>query len=256
MIKSTWRLQLRCIHESLAPLLSIAVLCISSANVWAQEQDWIQSWVFNGRTEKSVRERFELQASQKIEQLKTSCTLTEEQLGKLRLAAAGDVSRFFHDVARVREATAGKRMQDQNAVQEAWAIISPLAARMQKGIYEEDSLLNKVLASILDKTQQQEYDRVREEQVQRRHHAIVLTTVAAIEEGVPLLAEQRLRLIELIDRQQLKPKIIPHNYETYIGYLKLSQVPEEELAALLDQEQLATIKRMLVRRAPLIQEMR
>ncbi len=227
-----------------------------AATARGQEQDWIQSWVFNGRSEKSVRERFETLANQKIELLQTSCQLTEEQTSKLRLAVAGDISRFFHEVARVRQATAGLKMQDQNAVQEAWVIISPLATRVQQGIFEGESLLSKVLANTLNSVQQQEYNRIIEARTQRRYHAIILTTVATIEESLPLLEAQRSKLVALMDQQELKLKNVPNGYETYIGYVKLAKIPDSELAAFLDQEQLATIKRITERYAPILQTLR
>ena len=60
-------------------LLRLQTISIVWAIVWtvvftnfvsAQQQDWIQSWLFNGRTEANVRLGLQNQAEQKLIQLK------------------------------------------------------------------------------------------------------------------------------------------------------------------------------------------
>jgi hypothetical protein len=219
----------------------------------AQEQDWIQSWLFNGRTEANIRLSLQNQAEQKLSQLKEHCSLTDEQATKLKLAAAGDVNRFFHEVAQARKATKGLDQQNQNAVQEAWAVVSPLTTRLNAGLFDEKSLFTKVMTSTLDDAQVDEYKRLIAEQLERRHHAMVLTTVSTIEDSLPLVADQRKKLIELLDAQKLKAAPPQQGLETYVGYAKLAKVPEGELEKLFDKEQMKALKTLRDRYAPIIQ---
>jgi len=218
----------------------------------AQQQDWIQSWLFNGRTDASVRLGLQNQAEQKLAQLKEQCRLTEEQATKLKLAAVGDVNRFFHEVEQARKATKGLDQQNQNAVQEAWAVVSPLTTRLNSGLYDEKSLFAKVMSSTLDAAQVDEYKRLLTEQLERRHHAVVLTTVSTIEDSLPLVADQRKKLVDLLDAQKVKTSQ-QQGMETYVGYAKLAKVPEAELEKLFDKEQMKALKSLRDRYAPIVQ---
>ncbi len=240
--------------------LPLAVLCAAmsllsfqSTALTQQQQDWIQSWLYNGRTEASVRLGLQHQAEQKLTQLKDQCRLTEEQAVKLKLAAAGDVNRFFHEVEQARKATKGLDQQNQNAVQEAWAVVSPLTTRLNAGLYEEKSLFAKVMASTLDAAQVGDYKQLQAEQLERRHHAMVLTTVSTIEESLPLVQDQRTKLVELLDAQKLKAIQPQQGLETYVGYAKLAKVPEADLEKLFDKEQMKTLKILRDRYAPIVQ---
>jgi hypothetical protein len=248
---------LRCLLQHLpACLIALVSLltvdCMVSQPAIAQEQDWIQAWVFNGRTEASVRLGLQNQAEQKLDQLKENCQLTDEQHTKLKLAAAGDINRFFHEVALARKATTGLDQQDQNAVQEAWNVVSPLTTRLTTGLFGEKSLFAKVMARTLDASQVIEYRRLLEEQLERRYHAVVLTTVSTIEDSLPLVREQRAQLIELLDRQKLK-SAPQQGMETYIGYAKLAKVPDAELEKIFDKDQLKTLQSLRQRYAPVVQ---
>lgn len=230
-------------HDAPAPLVRLAacalVLSFACAS-YAQQQDWIQSWAFNGRTETSVRQGLQNQAEQKLTQLKEHCNLTDEQHAKLKLAANGDISRFFSEVAKVRKATAKVDQQNQNDVQEAWNLVRPLTERMQAGIYGENSLFAKVMSSTLEESQIEKYQKIVRDQLERRHHALVLSMVTTLEKNVPMVGDQREKLVALLDAQPVttaKQKEL----EAFVGYVKLSRVPDEELEKLFDKDQLKVI---------------
>lgn len=243
----------RKVAATLLPWWLFLCAVVLARPAFAQEQDWIQSWLFNGRTEASVRLGLQNQAEQKLALLKEQCRLTDEQAMKLKLAAAGDVNRFFHDVAQARKATKGLDQQNQNAVQEAWNVVSPLTVRLNAGLYGDKSLFTKVMSSTLDPSQIEEYKRLLADQLERRHHAMVLTTVSTIEDSLPLVQEQRKKLIELLDAQKLKAAPPQQGLEAYVGYAKLAKVPQADLEKLFDKEQLKVLKTLRERYAPIIQ---
>ena len=226
--------------------------CIATASLFAQQPDWIQSWLFNGRTETVVRQSLRNQAEQKLSLMKDVCHLSDDQHAKLKLAAAGDVNRFFQEVAQVRKVTAGVNQQDQNAIQEAWNVVSPLSARLHAGIYDEKSLFVKVMTNTLDEAQLKEYQRVLQEQIDRRHHAMVMAVVSKLEESLPLVGDQRDKLIALLDAQTIK-EVKQQGMEAYIGYAKLGKVPDEELEKLFDKDQLKALKAVRDRYAAVVQ---
>ncbi len=239
-------------------LLTVASASVQAATcktVCAQQQDWIQSWVFNGRTETVVRESLQNQADQKLKQMEEACGLTAEQNSKLKLAATGDVNRFFHEVAQLRKATKDLNQQDQNTVQEAWTLISPLSTRLQAGLFDEKSLFAKVMSSTLDEAQANEYKKMLREQIERRHHALVLAMVSTLEKHVPMVGDQREKLIELLDAQPVKD-VKQQGLEAFVGYAKLDRVPVKELEKLFDKDQLTVLNSLRERYAQIVQMFR
>ena len=109
------------------------------------------------------------------------------------------------------------------------------------------------MSSTLEAGQIEEYKHLLAEQLERRFHAMVLTTVSTIEESLPLVADQRVKLIELLDAQKLKGIPPQQGLETYVGYAKLAKVPEAELEKLFDKEQMKTLKILRDRYAPIVQ---
>ncbi len=231
--------------------LSLALVCVLAPAASAQ-QDLLQSWLFNGRTETAVRQGLNSQAEQRLMQLKEFCDLTEEQTAKLKFAAAGDVNRFFLEVAKVRKSTKNLDQNDQNAVQEAWQVISPLSERLQQGIFNDGSLFAKVMASTLDEQQIATYKRLLKEQVDRKHHALVMSAVSTIEESIPMVDGQREKLVALLDAQEVKDAK-RMGLEAYIAYAKLAKVPEEELAKIFDKDQVKALAKLRERYAGIVQ---
>jgi hypothetical protein len=234
-------------------MLWILVVLLAVGQVTAQEFNWLESWVFAGRPEADFRKRLQDQARVKIDQVDNICKLTASQKQKLLLATKGDVDRFFREIEAARKETSGLNAQDRNAVQQAWAKINPLATRLQSGLFNDDSLFSKVLPRTLDELQSSEYSRVMEEQTRRLHRALVLDTVASLEESLPLLSSQREKLVELILKQEIKP--INGPMETYLGYAKLSKIPENELETFLDRKQVIVLKQLIGRYEMVLQNL-
>lgn len=220
----------------------------------AQEVNWIESWVFTGRSEDDVRKRLKEQVVLKVDQVDAACSLSEAQKRKLTLACKGDVDRFFRDIKSAREKTSGVKPQNANGIQEAWAEIRPLATRLQEGLFNEGSLFSKVLAQTLDDRQASEYSRTMREQMERRHRALVLDAVASLEEGLPLLQAERDRLVELALSQELKR--FPGAMESFVGFAKLHKIPEADLKATLGEEQAAKFKQLLGRYDKILETLR
>ena len=81
---------------------------------------------------------------------------------------------------------------------------------------------------------------------------MVLTTVSTIEDSLPLVADQRKKLVELMDAQKVRV-IQQQGMETYVGYAKLAKVPEADLEKLFDKDQMKALKTLRDRYAPVVQ---
>ncbi len=205
----------------------------------------VDSWLFSGQPEATIRQRFKDQAKLRIDQLDACCNLTDDQKKKLQFAAHGDIDRFFREIAKIRIETKGVQVNDQAQIQQVWNRISPYATRVQGDFFDESCLLQKVIGCALDSHQVEQYRQMQIEFRIRREKALTRQMIVSLEESLPLLTDQRTRLLELLDNQPAPQ--MAEQFETYIGYAKLSRIDPAKLAEFLDKEQVDTIRRVLDR---------
>jgi hypothetical protein len=176
--------------------------------------------------------------------------LDASQLQKLQLAARGDLSRFYRELEQVRVKVKDVDMRNGNDMQKAWQAISPLQIRLANGIIDEDSLLERVMSTLLSPEQEQKYrDYLRERQV-ARYRSILLVTVADLEKVLPLTAKQRSELIKLLEGKKFPSKCQP-GLEAYVGQAMLSRLREDEARSVLDESQCKTLARLNEQYAPM-----
>jgi hypothetical protein len=104
------------------------------------------NWVFGNMNSEALRREWLVSVlDQRLSRLVEQHGLTESQLAKLRIAAGGDVKRFYAEVATARAAYDAARSELPRAfaaLQEA----VPLNERFQLGPFDEGSLFAKTLA--------------------------------------------------------------------------------------------------------------
>jgi hypothetical protein len=201
--------------------------------------DWVSMWALNGQSDQAFAKKLRSEIKMRVRVIDRICELDESQKAKLQIAADADVTRFMRDIARTREVLDGMKI-DNNDVNEAWQIVSPLTTRVREGMFADGSLFQKVVRSSLNKSQQGQYEAELENQRQRRWRAITRVNVAEIEKAMPLLGEQREQLLQLLDAVKV-PKRLNGNMDGYIGYLRLIKVNREDLEEFLDEHQLAVL---------------
>ncbi len=224
--------------------LTAATLVSATANaqfgaIGVAGNDWVSMWALNGRSEQQAAKQLAAEYQMRIKIMDRICALDQTQKKKLKFAAEADLSRFLRDVARTRRELEKMNIGNNN-VQEAWEVVSPLATRLQAGLFDEGSLFDKVFRSSLDESQQQLYQAEAEKDRRRRWRAITRTNLADIERSMPLLAVQREKLLKLLDDVQVPGKLKKH-MDGYVGYLRLIKVGKQELAEFLDEDQVAVI---------------
>ncbi len=146
----------------LALILALILPMVANAQVvmlngMAEQVGWFESWAFQGQSEAAIKKRFSSQVEVEIRQLQLACKLTEDQLEKLRLAAKGDISRFFRDVEKARRATEGMQ-PDQANVEKIQEHLAPVQIKMSQGLFDEKSLFRQVLGSTLTAEQKLEQE--------------------------------------------------------------------------------------------------
>ncbi len=228
------------IRIQLLTILMLAACHVATANAQFRQNDWVSMWALNGQNEQQVAKQLRSEYQMRIRIIDRICELEQEKQNKLKLAAEADITRFLRDVARTRREVDALEI-DNNNVQEAWQVVSPLATRVQTGMFGDGSLFQKVFRSLLDDSQQQLYEAQLQRDRQRRWGAITRTNVADMEKATPLLGHQREKLLKLLDAVKVPEKLNKH-MDGYVGYLRLIKVDEQDLAEFLDEHQLAVLR--------------
>ena len=218
-------------------VLSISVLSDRrmDASLFAQGNDWFDSWALQGKSEREFRKSCENQAELFIDNLKQTVQLTEPQESKIRLAAQGDIHRFFVQVAEARYKT--RNMQPNNQqVNEISRIISPIQQVVQKGLLNEQSLFESTVNQVLDDQQRERWSVAKEKHVESLHRAILQLQLVQLEHCMPLLAKQREKLIDLT-LTRLKGKKVDMQYRLYLIEYAMYGIPTDKLNSFLDKPQ-------------------
>ena len=221
------------------PLAAWLAILLLPARGWSQNDQWFDSWVFQGRQQADYRQKLESQLEAQLAILNRDLELSDQQLEKIRTAGRGDICRFFRKVDTVRKKTAQMNSNQEN-IQELWEIIMPIQQTAQRGLLTHESLFRKVLvATLSDEQRRREQEN---EKANRDHLYAVLTrqTIAEMEQSVPLVSHQRQKLLDLLLAQEAVPLDSPGS-EAIVGLQRLCKVPERELANILDPDQLRLV---------------
>jgi hypothetical protein len=192
-------------------------------------------WIFGAGTSDHGRKRVDAQLALQVEAIDHICGLTEEEAAKLELAGQGDIKRFYDDVVVLR-AKFMKVRRNRNAFNEIYQEIQPVKARLDAGLFKQGSFFDKVLNRMLNEQQSSEYDQAEWERRQFRYHAKLELAIAMIERTMPLRAEQRERLIQVLKEETQPPKAFGQ-YDYYFVLYQLRRVPPPKLKPIFDEAQ-------------------
>lgn len=174
--------------------------------------------------------------------------LQPDQQELLELAGQGDVVRFFRDFEELM-ANHAKTQFTNEEWQEFWRKTQPLRQRYQQGLHNQQSLFYKVVQLEL---REEQLHKVREYASQRgaRHDRILAKiAIAMIEREIPLTIEQRETLLGWIHEQTEARPIAPNRlyYQVFDVMHRLDDVPAEKMQAVLLENEVAALKKILER---------
>ena len=221
-----------------------ALLCFSSMTpsiVFAQlgaERSFFELYILQQKTEKVFRDQVVTRSHDTIERVKQVCQLEPAQLEKLQLAAEGDVVRFFREYERVKTELAGIKMNDAPAVQRAWPIVMPLLERVQQKIFDENSLSQSVVRTVLNESQRRQFETSEAKRCAYEHEANCKSTIAELNKEIPLTRAQREKLLEIM-LSVPRPKKSHPQLASFLGLIILKKVSKQiENESGLDKKQL------------------
>jgi hypothetical protein len=209
------------------------------------DENQLEQIVFSNQHGQSGRGRAQRSLESQVALVERIGNLSDEQKTKLELAGLGDIHRFFSLFETLRRNTpTGQVTMDQ--YQKMWQEAQPLQRRYQAGLHGRGSLFQKTLWNTLDKSQLSTFQKIDAERRRREYGAIVRATVAQIDRAVPLTADQRARLIDLVLTRTEPPEIWGQSYYQYhVVLLNMSKLPEEELKPIFLGNEWKVVEAML-----------
>jgi len=212
-----------------------------------QKQGIFQQYILQQKTEKAFREDVTARSLDFIERVKQVCQLDLTQLEKLQLAAEGDVVRFYREYERVKSEVKGFTMNDAQARQRLWPIVSPLYMRVQQGIFDDSSLCHSVLKTTLNASQLEQFQTAEAKRLNYAFTASCKTTIADLSREIPLTGEQREKLLSIM-LSFARPKKLHPQMENMLGMIILGKSIERiEVESGLDKKQLDHLVALLGR---------
>lgn len=260
-------------HASFAALALLAAVATapraSAQQVWTDR--YFDVFVFRpDRTAAAVRSRLNSDLSTRVDEIDRHCRLTEAQKQKLLLAGRGDIKRFFDRCEQAKEKLhlAGEKFQKENLqaagdkaaerVAEAQLMVqmevemmqsaAPLQRTLQKGLFQEDSLLYKSLRNTLTDEQAARFEAAKAGGVAARHLAGVERAVEVLGRDARLTAVQRRELVKLLVAEiKPPPKPAPSRYDEWYILCMMRRLPEGRLKPLFDAERWADVSQRISR---------
>ena len=206
-------------------------------------QDILAMYVFNGADEAAVKKQQDDGATVLVDRIVQITGIDESQRQKLTLAATGDLQRFYRELDLVREQTKDFDIQNQEQMQKAWQIMSPVQQRVHQGIFSQASLFEKILKAVLTEDQRTSYDEYLRKRERNLCTAVLHATIADMEKSLPLTGEQRTKLLELLEANPF-PKKVQNGSLYNVGWVLLERLDDTEVAKILDSQQQQTFKKM------------
>lgn len=210
-----------------------------------QRRDVVAMYLFRGKSEAVFRQGIEDALLLRVDRLRQVCDLDESQVKKLELAVRGDTSRLFREIAELREQTKDYDMNNQEEANEAWQAIMPMQQRLASDVFPDGSLLDRIQSKILDEAQAKKLADFEARRREKMLRSIVRMTLTQLELTVPVTAEQREKLLELLSEQALPKGKVNDQVLPYLGYTMLARLEDEHLNEVLDENQYKILKRYI-----------
>lgn len=227
-------------------ILLVSFTCAPSVFSQQANNQILQSYVLQGKDTTRLQQELTNKSKVLVEACSEALQLDEVQIEQLRFACRGDVVRVMQEITELDIHTKHVDMQEmgrnQDEMQKIWPLVMPTRSKIDEGLHSRGSLFEKSLKSILTAEQQVNFEKQNQEKQTRLIVATTKLTLIEFERQVPLTADQRNRIIKLVEESP-KPKLVSEGMAYYLGIVVLSKLPEVKVREILNEEQFKTYKR-------------
>ncbi len=227
-------------------ILLACICCTTKVTAQQANNQILQSYVLQGKDANRLQQELTNKSKILVDACAEALQLEEEQVEQLRFACRGDVIRVMQEITELDIHTRHVDMQEmgrnQEEMQKIWPLVMPARSKIDEGLHSKGSLFEKSLKSILTAEQQVSFEKQNREKQTRLIVATTKLTLLEFEKQVPLTADQRNRIIKLVEESP-KPKLVSEGMAYYLGIVVLSKLPEDKVREILKEEQFKTFKK-------------
>lgn len=217
----------------------VAALAQQNRRVLSEQE--FNQLVFRESERDAARKQLELKLERQLWILDRLCQLTESQQQKLWLAGQGDIKRFFDRVSAVErqlETSGATRKEFDN---NRFFPLEQLHREFVADLFDDVSLFRKVLDRTLTPAQVARLERREQEQTDPQFYAAVRSYLLSTEKAIELTAAQYEALENLLV-ESLPRSGMATQYQNYLIAYRVSKIPEERFAAILNEPQLKALQ--------------
>jgi hypothetical protein len=193
-------------------------------------------WNGNANSAAAGKARLQSQLDSQIAEIVRICQLTEAQSQKLKLAGGSDIKRFFDRYTKLRRQFLKVR-DDPNLINSFWVELQPLQMEIQSGLFDDESMLLRVVPKALDDALRDIYEQEALARRKFRMLAKLELLLVAADDSLGLMIDQRERLTELCIRYVRTPRRFGQ-YDSDVILYEVSRIPENEVREILDANQM------------------
>lgn len=200
----------------------------------------IDNLVFSQADAYTRRKQLEAKLNRELHRVEQHAELTEPQQQKLQLAGQGDINRFLSRVSAARRKMETAESDPEDVDQKMPPEIAQLRREFVAGLFNDSSLFQKVLARTLTPAQIARMDRRSDPQFYSAIRSYMLSATKPLDLSAAQSEALEGLLIESIPRTGMAT-----DYQNYLIAYRVSKIPEDRFAEILDETQLEALQSTL-----------
>ena len=188
----------------------------------------------------ACRERLGWELNERLDELQTEYKLDASQRRKLQLAGRGDIQHFFHQAAELHEQIGSVDLSkplDREEFSEVQQAAMKLRQRRSAGLFDDDSLLSKILPKAVGPTFADQFATNQKRARDEKYKTYLAPSVENLMQFLTLRDDQKEKFLTLIRTEIPQPARINQYVYTFMIY-HLSRLPDEKLREVLDEVQI------------------
>lgn len=198
-----------------------------------------EAWIWQGRasTLEEGRRSLERQLAVRLADLKRVSGLSDEQVQRLKLAAAVDMERFFAEYRALRQRFLRDRITP-NGMNNFWEALQPLQSRITGGLFDQSSFFRRFAPRALSGEQLSQFHQSELDRQTYRARARLDLVLVAAEEALGLTNEQATQFNEAARETLVVTDKVHPQFDLYATLLRMERIPQATLETILEPGQL------------------
>ncbi|TWU43139.1 hypothetical protein Q31b_21770 [Novipirellula aureliae] len=197
-------------------------------------------WVFQGQNGLDAgMKSLENSLESELIRLELQIPLSEAQKQKIRLAGQVDIKRFLDRLDLARDkfmALSTSDVNDNQVINEAYQIASPLGREWSVGLFGDQSFVQKVVSTALNAEQLTKVEAERQRLLKQNTETVIRVNIATLGRSLLFSEKQRDFLMQYC-LENIPPFDTTHNRASMLLEYHFAQIPEQQIKDYFDEVQ-------------------